>query len=89
MSVCDFGDTLIESLAAGSYTKKKDMAKGVAFPTCVSVNNCVCHYSPLKSDDSVVLKKGDFVKMCAHAQARARARARALFECVLALGLRD
>jgi methionine aminopeptidase len=36
---------------------------GVAFPTCISVNNCVCHFSPLKSDPDTVLKKDDLVKM--------------------------
>lgn len=36
---------------------------GIAFPTCVSVNNCVCHFSPLKSDPDVTLKDGDLVKM--------------------------
>lgn len=36
---------------------------GIAFPTCVSVNNCVCHFSPLKSDPEVILKDGDLVKM--------------------------
>lgn len=38
------------------------MEKGVAFPTCVSVNNVVGHYSPLKSEDSQV-KNGDVVKV--------------------------
>lgn len=36
---------------------------GVAFPTCVSLNNCICHFSPLKSDPPVVIKDGDVVKM--------------------------
>ena len=27
--------------------------KGVAFPTCVSVNECVCHNSPLASEPQV------------------------------------
>lgn len=36
---------------------------GIAFPTCVSVNNCVCHFSPVKSDPNVILKDGDLVKM--------------------------
>ena len=36
---------------------------GIAFPTCVSVNNCVCHCSPLKSDPDIILKDGDLVKM--------------------------
>ena len=29
------------------------MEKGIAFPVCLSVNNCVCHYSPLQTDESV------------------------------------
>lgn len=36
---------------------------GIAFPTCVSLNNCVCHFSPLRSDALVKLKKDDVVKM--------------------------
>ncbi|CAI5647527.1 unnamed protein product [Oreochromis niloticus] len=39
------------------------MKKGIAFPTCVSVNNCVCHFSPLKSDPEIILKDGDLVKI--------------------------
>lgn len=27
--------------------------KGIAFPVCVSVNDAVCHLSPLESDTSV------------------------------------
>lgn len=38
-------------------------ATGIAFPTCVSVNNCVCHFSPIKSDPDYTLKDGDLVKM--------------------------
>lgn len=36
---------------------------GIAFPTSISVNNCVCHFSPLKSDQDYILKEGDLVKM--------------------------
>ena len=36
---------------------------GIAFPTCVSLNNCVCHFSPLRSDAAVTLKNGDLVKV--------------------------
>lgn len=32
-------------------------------PTCVSVNNCVCHFSPLLSEPPVVLKVGQVVKI--------------------------
>ena len=31
---------------------------GIVFPTCVSLNNCVCHFSPLRSDAAVTLKNG-------------------------------
>jgi methionine aminopeptidase len=38
---------------------------GLAFPTSVSVNNCVAHFSPLASDplSSQTLAKGDVVKL--------------------------
>lgn len=49
-------------LGTPSFTLLLSLA-GIAFPTCVSVNNCVCHYSPLKSDNDVILKDGDLVKM--------------------------
>jgi methionine aminopeptidase len=31
----------------------KVILKGVAFPVCISVNEIICHCSPLESDDSV------------------------------------
>ena len=38
---------------------------GIAFPTCISVNNTVAHFSPLESDpsSSQTLAKGDVVKL--------------------------
>jgi len=45
------------------YKKEKDLKKGIAFPTCLSVNNCVCHFSPAKNDADYTLKAGDVVKM--------------------------
>merc|ERR1711865_385500 len=38
------------------------MGKGVAFPTCISVNEIVGHYSPLKGE-SRLLKAGDVAKI--------------------------
>lgn len=32
-------------------------------PTCISVDNCVCHFSPLKSEPPIALKDGQFVKV--------------------------
>jgi methionine aminopeptidase len=40
---------------------------GLAFPTCVSINDCVCHQSPLASDKEIVLREGDLVKVYASA----------------------
>lgn len=45
------------------YKKEKELKKGIAFPTCLSVNNCVCHFSPVRSEVDVLLKKGDVVKI--------------------------
>lgn len=36
---------------------------GSAFPTSISVNNVVSHFSPLPSDPEVTLKEGDVVKV--------------------------
>jgi methionine aminopeptidase len=42
--------------------KTKKLERGVAFPTCINVNNVVLHYSPLK-DESTSLKEDDVVKL--------------------------
>ena len=36
---------------------------GIAFPTCISVNNVICHYSPLFSEPDSTLADGDLVKI--------------------------
>lgn len=61
--VCTFGDEVIEKLCSNIFKSKK-IEKGIAFPTCVSVNECVSHYSPLPAE-STSLKAGDVVKMYA------------------------
>ncbi|XP_075882368.1 proliferation-associated protein 2G4-like [Nelusetta ayraudi] len=63
LSLCEKGDAYITAETGKIFKKEKDMKKGIAFPTCVSVNNCVCHFSPLKSDPDVTLKDGDLVKI--------------------------
>jgi len=67
LDLCKFGDTVIVQKCSTIYGKKvkgKVIEKGVAFPTCVSVNECVCHNSPLESDpDQQPLKEGDVVKV--------------------------
>lgn len=39
------------------------MKKGIAFPTCLSINNCICHFSPSKNDPDLLLKEEDVVKI--------------------------
>lgn len=62
-ALCDLGDKLILERTSKIYKKEKDVLKGIAMPTCVSINNCVCHFSPLKSDPPVILRKGQMVKI--------------------------
>ncbi len=59
--LCALGDNTINELLSKVYKGKK-MEKGIAFPTCISINNCCGHFSPLK-EDSVNFKKGDVAKM--------------------------
>ena len=40
-----------------------NFSTGIAFPCCISVNNCICHYSPLTHDADTVLKEGDLAKI--------------------------
>ncbi len=44
------------------FTHQKDMDRGVAFPTCVSVNEVLGHFSPIPPDETT-LKEDDVVKM--------------------------
>jgi len=51
LALCEFGTTVMETAASKLYTKKvngETIDRGVAFPVCVSVNDVVCNFSPLK-----------------------------------------
>jgi len=66
--LCVEGDKLIDAGTSSVYTKSvkgAKIAKGLAFPTCISVNNVVSHFSPLPSDAQVglTLAKDDVVKI--------------------------
>lgn len=61
IDICVAGDKIINDSLKGQYTKG-NIEKGIAFPTSISVNNIVGHYSPL-SGDTAVLADGDMVKM--------------------------
>lgn len=60
VDICALGDKIINESVEKIYTKGK-LEKGVAFPTCISVNHIAGHFSPLP-DDTTVLNEGDLVK---------------------------
>ncbi|KAF9456761.1 proliferation-associated protein 1 [Collybia nuda] len=73
IDLCIEGDKLIEQATGAVYNKAVKgvkVSKGLAFPTCISVNNTVAHFSPLASDpqSSQLLSKDDVVKIQLGAQ---------------------
>jgi len=62
-SICILGDKLIIDETGKVYKKEKDLKKGIGFPTCISVNNIICHFSPLLSESDMILNTGDVVKI--------------------------
>ncbi|KAJ3214884.1 putative metalloprotease arx1 [Dinochytrium kinnereticum] len=59
--LCKLGDDFILDQTSKVFTKG-NIEKGIAYPTCVSVNEIAHCYSPL-ADESSVLKLGDVVKV--------------------------
>eukprot|EP00753_Platysulcus_tardus_P019908 PLAT7613.2.p2 GENE.PLAT7613.2~~PLAT7613.2.p2 ORF type:complete len:424 (+),score=264.36 PLAT7613.2:53-1273(+) len=59
--ICNWSDDFILAELEPLYRKKR-IAKGVAFPTCVSPNQFAAHFSPLGSE-SVVLADNDLVRI--------------------------
>lgn len=65
VGICKKGDEIIVEQTSKIYNKKEKgekIEKGVAFPTCISVNEICGHFSPLENE-SYVLKEGDLVKI--------------------------
>lgn len=58
VEICKTGDKSVLERLKGCYNKKgKDgnpVEKGLAFPVCISVNEIICHCSPLESEASTV-----------------------------------
>jgi len=61
--LCILGDKRLAEETGKAFKKDKKLTKGIAFPTCISVNNCICHFSPLTSEPDVILGDGDMVKI--------------------------
>jgi len=64
IDLCKLGDSIIEEEAKKVYNKG-NIKKGIAFPTCVSPDNIICHVSPLEGepDSEITLKTGDLVRI--------------------------
>lgn len=63
VDLCELGDQMILEETSKVYKKEKEMKKGIAFPTCISIDNTVCHFSPLRSDTPTILSDGHLVKI--------------------------
>jgi len=67
LELCLFGDKRIEELVTSVYKQKdkktgRHIERGIALPTCVSVNNIICHNTPM-GDDVTKLIDGDIVRI--------------------------
>lgn len=64
ISICTEVDKLIVEKTSKVYTKGK-LLKGVAFPTSISLNDMLAHFSPSEADaeSGTLLKAGDLIKM--------------------------
>ncbi|KAF3454899.1 hypothetical protein FNV43_RR05347 [Rhamnella rubrinervis] len=62
VDICEKGYEFIRE-QTGNMCKnvRRKIERGVAFPTCISVNKTVCHFSPLASEETV-LEEGDIIK---------------------------
>ena len=63
-TVCQEGDKFMEEELKKVFNNKKSkkLERGLAFPTCISVNNIFGHYSPM-GDESSKLQEGDIAKI--------------------------
>src|SRR3989338_10992272 len=65
IELCSAGDSFMEEKIKHAYKKSKGLKKGIAFPTCVNVNEIVCHFSPLENtpEAAATLKENDVVRV--------------------------
>ena len=61
-NICKEVNDFIEKEAKAAYTGEFQYESGVAFPCCMSVDNCCGYFCPLK-DDKTALKKGQIAKI--------------------------
>lgn len=61
--LCILSDQKLSEETGKAFKKDKKLLKGIAFPTCMCVNNVICHYSPLVTEPDTILADGDMVKI--------------------------
>ncbi|KAL9646846.1 hypothetical protein ABK040_013706 [Willaertia magna] len=63
--LCALGDKFLLERTSSLFKKNKEMKKGIAFPTCINVNEIVCHCSPIPNttEGNVTLKENDVVRV--------------------------
>lgn len=62
VDLCKIGDDAVADKVQSMF---RGVEKGLAFPTSVSVNNCVCHNSPVPGEETTpqVLVNGDVIRI--------------------------
>lgn len=83
LDLCEFGTKVMETAAAKLYTKKvngKTIDRGIAFPVCISVNDIVCNFSPLETEETVRSNNNDDTFQVARPKCVRESRFR-LFSC--------
>ncbi|KAJ3382530.1 Proliferation-associated protein 2G4 [Lobulomyces angularis] len=60
--ICKLGDSLITEQVSNIF-KKRGIEKGIAFPTCLNLNNIAQNYSPLSHSVHQILTANDVVKI--------------------------
>ena len=62
--LCELADKLIETQCQKYFSKKSKgdtVRKGIAFPTCISVNEIIGNFSPVNGEE--ILQENDLIKM--------------------------
>lgn len=67
-TLCDTGDAEVAQRLKGLFMKTKNaegkrLARGLTYPTNISVNETLCNDSPFRLEEGTVLKDGDVVKL--------------------------
>ena len=55
------GEERLNYLIINKLETYKNLKKGLSMPTCISVNETVCHYAPIENDN-YQLKEGDLIR---------------------------